>query len=225
MYYVCENCGQYRADQCVETTAQSSYAVCPACGFRRPFLRLPLYIVGGASGTGKSRICLALAGRLPEAVVLEFGYPLDGSTLPNPDQYAAYFELWLRMCKNIAQSGRPVMLFGAGLGVPGNIEPLVARRYFSQVHYLALCCEDDTLAERLRARPSWRGADAEEWIASQVSFNRWYREQAPRQPRLNCSTPPTPARPRPPHRLPTGFTVTPDRRGNCSRLLAAGQTQ
>ncbi len=177
MLFVCENCGLYRADQSVETTAENSYAICPACGFRRPFLRLPLYIVGGASGSGKSVVCAALAGRLPEAVVLDSDI-LWMERFAQPDQYGAYFELWLRMCLNIAQSGRPVMLFGAGLGVPGNIEALVARRYFSQVHYLALVCEDSVLAERLRARPAWRHAGAEEWIASQVSFNRWYREQA-----------------------------------------------
>ena len=53
------------------------------------------------------------------------------------------------MCKNIAQWGRPVVLFGAGFGVPHNIEPCVERRYFSSVEYLALVCSDASLAVRL----------------------------------------------------------------------------
>jgi len=178
MFNVCENCGQYRADKAIETRAGTDYAVCPECGFRRPFLRLPLFIVGGASGTGKSAVCLRLTGSLSEAVVLESDI-LWMDVFASPEQYPVYFDLWLRMCKNIAQSGWPVLLFGAGLGVPGNIEPRIERRYFSRVHYLALVCDETQLAARLRARPAWRHADADAWITSQVDFNRWYREEAP----------------------------------------------
>ena len=178
MFNVCENCGQYRADKAIETHGEDSFAVCPECGFRRRFLRLPLFIVGGASGTGKSAVCLRLAGRLSEAVVLESDV-LWMDAFADPEQYPVYFDLWLRMAKNIAQSGRPVLLFGAGLGVPANIEPRIERRYFSRVHYLALVCDEAQLAARLRARPAWRHADADAWIAGQVDFNRWYREEAP----------------------------------------------
>lgn len=62
------------------------------------------------------------------------------------------------MAKNISQAGRPIVLFGTGMGVPENIEPCVERRYFSEIHYLALVCDDGVLAQRLRARPAWRGA-------------------------------------------------------------------
>jgi len=33
----------------------------------------------------------------------------------------------LRLCKNISQAGNPVVLFGAGTGVPYNIEPCAER--------------------------------------------------------------------------------------------------
>ena len=80
------------------------------------------------------------------------------------------------MSKNIAQSGRPVALFGAGMGVPSNLEGLVERRYFSAIHYLALVCSDEELTRRLRVRPAWRDSGGDAWVESQLAFNRWFRE-------------------------------------------------
>jgi hypothetical protein len=72
-----------------------------------------------------------------------------------------------------------VVLIGAGAGVPENVEPCVERRYFSAVHRLALVCDDGVLVERLRARPQWRNAGNDEFVESQVAFNRWFRETGP----------------------------------------------
>ncbi|MFL6016347.1 MAG: hypothetical protein ACJ74V_02290 [Gaiellaceae bacterium] len=46
------------------------------------------------------------------------------------------------------------------------------RAWFSDIHYLALVCDDATLAERLGRRPAWRGATHER-IAEMQRFNRW----------------------------------------------------
>lgn len=175
MFNVCHQCGLYRADKTIDPSGP--YAVCPQCGHQHPFRQLPLLIVSGASGAGKSTICNMLLGKA-EAVVL-----LDSDILWRPefnkpeDKYREFFETWLRMAKNISQSGRPVVLFGAGAGVPENIEPCVERRYFSTVHYLALVCDDDVLAGRLRARPAWRGSSGQAYIDDHVRFNRWFKEQ------------------------------------------------
>ena len=92
--------------------------------------------------------------------------------------YRDFFETWLRVCKNISQSGRPVVLFGAGAGVPENIENCVERRYFSKVHYLALVCSDETLVDRLEQRPVWRATREPAFIAEQIRFNRWFKAYA-----------------------------------------------
>ena len=149
MINVCAHCGLYRADKTVtgptSVTTESKHcnqadldgdtrtavATCPECGHPHSFLRLPLLLVGGASATGKSAILQQLAGRFTAAVLLEadllwlqeFEKPSDG--------HRRFFETWLRLTKNIGQSGRPVALFGAGLAVPENIEQCVERRYFS----------------------------------------------------------------------------------------------
>jgi len=176
MLNVCDRCGEYRADKLIDPAGP--YAICPICGHKHPFLRLPLLVVGGASGTGKSAVCRNLLGTLPEVVLLD-GDILWRDAFNTPeDNYRDFFETWLRLAKNISQSGRPVAIFNAGMAVPENVEPCVERRYFSTVHYLALTCDDDVLAERLRRRPAWRESSSPEWIAEQLRFNRWFKERA-----------------------------------------------
>lgn len=110
---------------------------------------------------------------------------LDGDVLWRPefarpeDNFRDFFETWLRLSKNISQSGRPVVLFIAG-AIPENVEPCVERSYFSQVHYLALVCDDEVLAERLRRRPRWRQSNDERFIAEQLRFNRWLTQRGSR---------------------------------------------
>ena len=90
--------------------------------------------------------------------------------------YRRYRETWLRVSKNISQAGKPVVLCGAA--VPEQFEQCVERRYFSDIHYLAVVCDDEVLAWRLRSRPAWRGSSAEEYIKEHVSFNRWLKSNA-----------------------------------------------
>jgi hypothetical protein len=171
---ICYQCGLYRADK--EIDPSGPYAICPECGYKHPFLRLPLLVVAGASCAGKTSVLRQLQGRLTAAVFLDSDI-LWRAEFNRPDiGYSDFFETWLRMCKNISQSGRPVVLFGAGLGVPENLEPCIERRYFSAIHYLALVCSDDVLIERLQQRPAWRGTRDPDFIEAQVQFNHWFKE-------------------------------------------------
>jgi len=173
MFNVCARCGIYSVEKTVDPEGPN--AICPSCGYRQPFLRLPLYRLTGASGTGKSTICLRLAPELPECVVLES----DILWRPEFDQpttnWHDYHNLWLRLVKNIAQGGRPVVLCGTAL--PEQLGACPERRYIGDIDYLALVCDDDELAERLRARPAWRSSDSS-FIAHMVGFNRWLKENA-----------------------------------------------
>jgi len=170
---VCVGCGIYRADKMIDPAGPD--AICPECGYRHRFVQVPLLVVSGASGSGKTTVCRQLMGVVTQAVLL------DGDILWRPEfddpasRYRDFFETWLRVCKNIAQSGRPVVMFGAGFGVPDNIEPCVERRYFSTTHYLALTCADSVLVDRLRRRPSWRGSTAAGFIETQLQFNAWFQ--------------------------------------------------
>jgi hypothetical protein len=177
MFHVCWGCGIYHADKIIDPDGPA--AICPACGHRHPFRRLPLLLIGGASGAGKSSVCQALLGRLPEFVLLDADIIWQPAFDTPGDGYRAFFTTWLRLCLNIGQSGRPVALFGAGIGVPDALEPLVERRFFSTLHYLALTCDDDVLVTRLAERPAWRGTHDPAFQSAQVAFNRWYRVEGP----------------------------------------------
>ncbi len=174
MFNVCPGCGEYTVEK--EIDSAGSYAICPRCGHTHRFVRLPLFVVSGASGTGKTTVCLALPALLPECVVLEsdilwrpeFNTPEDG--------YRTYRDLWLRLAKNIHQAGRPVVL--CGTAVPAQMELCPERRYLAAIHYLALVCDDDILARRLRARPDWRQSGGAEFSARMTAFNGWLKANA-----------------------------------------------
>jgi hypothetical protein len=126
---------------------------------------------------GKSAVRQLLEHELSEVVVLESDL-LWRSEFDRPDKHRDFFETWLRLCKGISRSGRPVVIFGAGFGAPKNLEQCVERRYFSGLHYLALVCADEMLEQRLRARPAWRKSDDLAYIEAHVAFNRWFKQNA-----------------------------------------------
>jgi gluconate kinase len=174
MFNVCPQCGEYSEEKAIDV--RGPFAICPGCGFAHRFERLPLFLVTGASGSGKSTLGLELVHRAHECVVME-GDILWRPEFDTPeDGYRAYRNLWLRLAKNISQNGRPVVLLGSGL--PEQFECCTERRYFSEVHYLALVADDDLLEARLRARPAWRRSATVDVIATMLEFNRWLREHA-----------------------------------------------
>jgi 2-phosphoglycerate kinase len=174
MFNVCPNCGEYRPDKII--VPEGAYAVCPECNYRHKFIRLPLFVLTGASGVGKTTTCLALAATAQDFVVMESDILWRDEFNQPATDYLNYRETWLRVCKNISQAGKPVILCGAG--VPAQFEQCVERRYFSDIHYLALVCDDEVLASRLRNRPAWRGSSAGEYVKEHVAFNRWLKNNA-----------------------------------------------
>ena len=59
MFDVCPKCGEFREDKIIEP--DGSFAICPNCNHHHPFVMKPLFVLTGASGTGKTTVCLALA--------------------------------------------------------------------------------------------------------------------------------------------------------------------
>ena len=59
--------------------------------------------------------------------------------------------MWLRIAKNVGQSGRPVVFCGSAF--PEHFEECPERSDFSKLYYLTLVCDDDLLVERLQQRP------------------------------------------------------------------------
>ena len=179
MINVCINCGEYRADKSIDVERQ--VAICPLCSHVHPFRFLPLFFVCGASGTGKSTLTNHLLHQFDEVVLLDADILWRPEFNTPEDSYRDFFETLLRLAKNIGQSGKPVVILGAGC-TPPNVEPCVERRYFANVHYLALVCDDDVVRERLRKRPSWRNTQDDTFIHGQIEFNQWLKAE----PAITC---------------------------------------
>jgi predicted kinase len=174
MFNVCPGCGDYSDDKDIDPGGP--FAVCKQCGYKHRFRRLPLYVVTGASGTGKTAIALQMADQLKEAVCLE-GDILWRDEFSKPeDDYSEYRNMWLRVAKNINQAGRPVVLLGSA--TPGQFERCQERRYFAEIVCLALVSGEDVLKQRLQARPQWRQPGTAEVLQRVCDFNRWIKENA-----------------------------------------------
>jgi len=172
MMDTCFNCGEFRPDKAIEPGGP--YAVCPVCSYKHLFRQLPLFAICGPSGAGKSAIGQMLLANVPGAIVLE-GDLLWNEAYNTPgDNYRSFYETWLRLAKNISQSGKPVVLLSAG-ALPANLEPCVQRRYFTQIHYCALVCDDAVIAARLRQRPEWRNTTAPSFMERNRAFNNWLK--------------------------------------------------
>jgi hypothetical protein len=171
MFLVCPGCGQWSNQRPVI----ESSVVCQ-CGWKQAIARLPLLLVTGASGTGKSTLALRLAGHFTDAVVLDSDILWMPEMDTPEDNWRRFGSLWLRLVANIGQSGRPVMLFGSV--DPNQYETLPERPYIARIHTLVLVCEDEELVRRLRCRPSWRDSARAAFIESMLQFNEYLRRLA-----------------------------------------------
>jgi predicted kinase len=165
--WICPGCGDISRHDLAAAAGRAPH--CLRCQHERLYKRLPLLVVTGPSGAGKSTIAADLAATpdVPDAVYLDSDTLLiKGLTDRGWDEYR---DGWVWTCVNIAQSGRPVVLFGAG----DPIEFARASRieYFSSTHYLALTCDEDELRRRLIARPASRKSADPAFIQAMVDWN------------------------------------------------------
>jgi hypothetical protein len=175
MFNVCPGCGQYSDEKEIDTS-NGAVAVCRQCGHRHPFLMLPLLIITGASGTGKTTVGLRLPSVMTDCVCLESDILWQDAFNQPDNDYKQYRNLWLRVAKNVGQSGRPVVLIGSS--TPGQFEKCPESRYFSKIAYLAFVCNESALVERLQSRPSWRKSGSDDVLKQMVNFNQWLIDNA-----------------------------------------------
>jgi adenylate kinase family enzyme len=157
---------------------RNGHAVCPQCGGAGDAAALrPLFIVTGASGSGKTAVLAPLASRLQGRCVTFDADMLMDAAGPLGDSR------WLAIAHCVAQSGMPTALLGPF--IPGHLEEFPARRWVADIHVITLDCPDELRRTRINARPPWRSRDIEE----QVEFGRWLRRNIPDRVDTSSGTP------------------------------------
>jgi hypothetical protein len=164
---VCAACGAW-VEPILDHAAQT--VRCPDCSHTEPRRFGPLFIVTGASGVGKTTIVPELQRLLTSWDIFETDILWDSG-----GDWEMIKCNWLRIVHSIAQSCRPVIL--CGTIIPANLENCDTLPAFTTIYYLALHCYNTVLAERLSARPAWRGF-TEALIETHLQFNQWLLDNA-----------------------------------------------
>jgi len=138
--------------------------------------KLPLFIITGASGVGKSTICEILFQNETDYIIMESDLLWHDIYNTPKDNYRKYRELWLRVCGNISQIGKPVVL--CGCVTPEQFDVCVEKDLFTKIYYLAIICDDDILENRMK---NGRKINDENWIKSSIEFNRWIKDNGKEQ--------------------------------------------
>jgi len=136
-----------------------------------PTTSIPLFIVLGANGVGKSSIVHELARLLGrEWHVFDIDLMADGYN--HEVNWLQFKNNWIRLAAYLAQSGRATVL--CGTMTPENVAECEARDRFQHIHYFSLHCTPETLAARLQARGGFFATD--EFISLHQGVNQWAAE-------------------------------------------------
>ncbi|MBB6669778.1 AAA family ATPase [Cohnella nanjingensis] len=122
--------------------------------------KLPLFIVTGSSGSGKTYVISELRRIMPEFDVFD---PDNLRGFIDYDDWPNVLNIWIRFARNIAESGRMTILCGTIM--PWDMEKCVDFDCFRHVYYLNLHCSDEIREKRLRER-NW----PDEMIQRYTSF-------------------------------------------------------
>ena len=174
MFMTCEKCGE-RFEDVTNGSSSIGQLKCK-CGNIDKYKKLPLFVLTGASGVGKSTVGRYLQRDCSEIVVMESDLLWNEYYNKPETNYREYRETWLKLCKNISQNGKPVLLVGCV--VPEQFEQCKQRIYFESINYIALVTSNKMIEEHLFARPSFRNSGNQENVLTHQKFNEWLKENA-----------------------------------------------
>lgn len=167
MIEICSNCGNYEGDNEII----GNKLRCPKCGAEWEFQSMPLFILTGCSGVGKTTTAIEIMRRKVDFVVLDADIFTCFVNWNDEESCNDGVETIVNISKDIMQSGRPVLWTKAGC--LGRFPKAYNSRYFSEINCLALVCDEEALRKRMQ---EGRGITDENWINSSCDYNRYFME-------------------------------------------------
>lgn len=154
--------------------------------------KLPLFIVTGASGVGKTTVMEELRVQLPDFVV--FSTDIDNfGTTASKLEYQDRYNLLLYFASAVAKSGRGTIICGTFM--PWDAEKCDVYQAFSELCFINLHCDDTTRNHRLRNRED-KAMWTDDMLKQHEQFAQWLLDNAetaynPPMPTIvTTSTPP-----------------------------------
>lgn len=144
MIGICTKCGNHQWDKEVK----GDEIHCPKCGNSWKFIKLPLFILTGCSGIGKTTTAMEIIRRKAEFTVLDGDMFYNIMPHETEEDYYDQVEQIGSLSKNLMQTGLPVLWTMAG-----NLDKLPKTynsRFFREIYCLALVCEEELLRARMR---------------------------------------------------------------------------
>ena len=167
MIEICSNCGNYEWDK--EITGDKLR--CPKCGAEWKFISMPLFILTGCSGVGKTTTAIEMMRKKTDFVVLDADIFTGYVDWDSEESCNDWVEMIENLSKDIMQSGKPVLWTMAGC--LDRLPKAYNSRYFSEIKCLALVCEDGALKKRMQ---EGRGITDGNWIKGSRDYNRYFME-------------------------------------------------
>ena len=122
--------------------------------------KTPIFLITGASGSGKTRVIPELYNVCPEMIVF------DLDTLHGPlNGWAKIKNVWIHIANQIALNNRITIL--SGTFMPEEFEKVDLKERF-QPYFIGLHCSDEMREKRLKER-GW----SEKLIKDHKEFNNW----------------------------------------------------
>ena len=170
MIGICPKCGNYEWNK--QVTEDKQYLFCQQCRHQWKFKAMPLFILTGCSGVGKTTTAQELIRRDTDFIVLDADFLFNIMPHNTDEDYKNWVEQILSLSKNIMQGGKPLLWTIAG--ALDYFENTYNRRFFTEIHYLALVCNSEDLEKRMR---EGRNITDSNWINSSIDYNRWFIEK------------------------------------------------
>lgn len=167
MIEICSKCGNHKWDK--EITGNKLR--CPKCGAEWEFLSMPLFILTGCSGVGKTTTAIEMIRRRVGFVVLDADIFTCFVNWDDEKSCNDWVETIVNISKDIMQSGKPVLWTMAGC--LDRLPKTYNSRYFSEIKCLALVCNEEALRKRMQ---EGRGITDENWLNSSSDYNRYFME-------------------------------------------------